>query len=102
MLNRLGGRKRVIHFLTVVVIVGVVVWIVGDAIFFAYLFGGNHNFSPGLGNWQTWVQILGRVGYDAWLGALALLLLIWLTERLAVGALPPTGRDQEQRTDPSN
>lgn len=94
LLTRLGGRSKVIRILTWAVLVGVVVWIASDAVYFVAFFGIIRSTAPNLTNWLTWVQILNRISYDVWLGSLALLLLIWLTERLSSKTPPePPGPD---------
>ena len=81
-LDRLGGRDKVIRLLTGVVVIGIPVWIVAEAVLYIAIFGfgGNGGFTS---SWIKWAQILSRVANDVWLGALALLLLLWLVSSLA-------------------
>lgn len=87
-LDRLGGREKVIRLLSAAVICGVVAWIVSESAFWIYIYVFSQTTSPSATNWVTWAQVFSRVAYDVWLGALALLLLIWLTERLRDTAGP--------------
>jgi hypothetical protein len=97
LLNRLGGRSRVIGVLTAAVVIGVVAWIVTETAFYIAIvgFGGNGSFS----GWMGWAQVLSRVAHDVWLGA-AMLLLLWLAPRLAGSASPPIDRDGHRDIDP--
>lgn len=88
-LDRFGGREKVIRFLTRSVVIGIGVWVVTDALNFIVAFGLVRNTVLSATNWITWTQVVSRVAYDVWLGALTLLLLIWLSERLS-SAQPPS------------
>jgi hypothetical protein len=95
LLGRLGGRERVTRVLSGAVAIGVVVWIVTEAAFYIAVvgWGANGSFS----GWMGWAQVLTRVAYDVWLGALALLLLIWLAPR--VGGPRPAANDRNGHRD---
>lgn len=84
-MDRLGGRARVIRFLTAAVVIGVGVWIVSQAFLYIIVFRSDQGF----GGSVRWLQIVNLVSYAVWLGALALMLLLWLRERL----LPSTQAD---------
>ena len=81
LLDRLGGRDRIISLLTAVVVIGLGVWIVAEAVLYIAVFGfaNNGGFTV---RWITWAQIVSRLANDVWLGALALLLLLWLVSTL--------------------
>ena len=85
----MGGRERVIRFLTTAAIIGIGVWIITQVVSLISFFGIIRTVSQSFANWIAWVQILSQLAYDVWVGALALLLLLWLTERLAGSTLPP-------------
>ena len=87
-----------IGVLTTAVVIGVVLWIVIEAAFYIAIFGfGDGGFAS---TWVKWANVLSRVAYDVWLGALALLLLLWLVPRVAVSASPTTDRNGHRDTDP--
>lgn len=98
LLDRLGGRDRIISLLTTVVVIGLGVWIVAEAVLYIAVFGFANNgaFS---GSWITWTQVVSRLANDVWLGALALLLLLWLVSSLKGSTSPPTGRNGHRDTD---
>ena len=81
LLDRVGGRDRIISLLTAVVVIGVGVWIVAEAVLYigVFGFGDDGGFTVG---WIKWAQIVSRLANDVWLGALALLLLLWLVSTL--------------------
>lgn len=93
MLDRLGGRENVIRCLTVTVVIGILVWIVTEAASYVAIFGIVQRTLPSFTNWFAWTQIVSRVAYDVWLGSLALVLLLWLIERLAGSPSPPPEHD---------
>jgi hypothetical protein len=97
LLDRLGGRDRIISLLTAVVIIGLGVWIVAEAVLYIAVFGSANNGASG--SWVTWTQIVSRLANDVWLGALALLLLLWLVSSLKGSTSPPTGRNGHRDTD---
>ena len=99
-LDRLGGRERVIRFLTATVVIGIIVWIVTETAFYIFILGPA-NTAPNITNMFRWAQILSRIAFDLWLGALALLLLLWLLEGLLGSAPSPQERDPGQGTDPT-
>jgi hypothetical protein len=98
LLLRLGGRSRVIGALTAAAVIGVVVWIVAEAVLYVAVFGSANNgtFS---GSWITWTQVVSRLANDVWLGALALLLLLWLVSSLAGSSSPPSDIADDRDTD---
>jgi hypothetical protein len=83
MLDRLGGRDMVIRVLTAAVVIGVGVWVVSQAVLYFLVLRSDQGFS---GGWVRWLQILNQVSYAVWLGPLALMLLLWLRERLLPSA----------------
>lgn len=91
-LDRLGGREKVIGILTASVVIGICVWIVSQVALYLFIYSQS---LPSLGSegWVKWAQILSQVSYAVWLGALALLLLLWLRERLAGPTVPPSEHD---------
>jgi hypothetical protein len=91
-LDRLGGREKVIGILTASVVIGICVWIVSQIALYLFIYSGSLP-SLSIEGWVKWAQILSQVSYAVWLGALALLLLLWLRDRLVGSALPPSGRD---------
>ena len=82
-MDRFGGRDQVIRILSVAVVTGIAVWIVTDAVLYVVVAGIVRSFVPGWTSWISWFQVGSHVAYDVWLGSLALLLLIWLSERLS-------------------
>ena len=99
LLGRLGGRDRVISLLTAVVVIGLGVWIVAEAVLYIAVFGFANDgaFS---GSWITWTQVVSRLANDVWLGALALMLLLWLVSSLNGSSSPPADRIGHRDTDP--
>jgi hypothetical protein len=97
-LDRLGGRDRVIGVLAAAVVIGVVVWIVTETAFYIAIFGFEGNGRVD-GTWIQWAQILSRLAYDVWLGALALLLLLWLSIRLGGERSIPNEHSGDGHTD---
>jgi hypothetical protein len=99
LLDRAGGRDRIIRLLTAVVVIGVGVWIVAEAVLYIGVFG----FGDGSGftvGWIKWAQIVSRLANDVWLGALALLLLLWLVSTLNASSPLPSGRADDRDADP--
>jgi hypothetical protein len=97
LLDRLGGRDRVIGVLTAAVVIGIVAWIVTETAFYIAIFGfGDGGFAS---TWIRWAQVLSRAAYDVWLGALALLLLLWLVSSLAGSSSPPNDVAQHRDSD---
>ena len=100
MLDRLGGRERVIGVLAAAVVIGVVVWIVTETAFYLAIFGFGGDGGFRSDSWTGWAQILSRIAYDVWLGALALLLLLWLLTRMAGSSSAPDEHPGHPDTDP--
>ena len=98
MLDRLGGRSRTIGLLTGVVVIGIGVWIVAEAVLYigVFGFGDGGGFTVG---WIKWAQIVSRLANDVWLGALALLLLVWLVGTLRGSSSLPSRSADEPDTD---
>jgi hypothetical protein len=90
-LDRLGGRDRVIASLAATVVVGIGVWILTEAAFYLAIFGYGGN-DP-LSTWTRWAQIVSRVAFVVWLGALALLFLLWLLTQLRASSTTSTDHD---------
>lgn len=89
-----------IGILTAAVVIGVLTWIVTETAFYIAIFGfGDGGFASA---WIKWAQVLSRAAFDVWLGALALLFLLWLVPRLAGSASPPTDRNGRRDTDLSD
>ena len=90
LLDRAEGRDRIISLLTAAVVIGVGVWIVAEAVLYIAVFGlaNDGAFS---GSWITWTQVVSRLANDIWLGALALLLLLWLVSTLKGSSSLPSG-----------
>ena len=102
MLDRVGGRERVIGVLAAAVVIGIVVWVVTETAFYIAIFGFEESGRVD-GTWIQWAQILSRLAYDVWLGALALLLLLWLLARLGGSPSRTNDRNGHRDTDlPSN
>jgi hypothetical protein len=102
LLDRVGGRDRIISLLTAVVVIGVGVWIVAEAVLYigVFGFGDGGGFTVG---WTKWAQIVSRLANDVWLGALALLLLLWLVSTLTgSSSLPSVGADERDADLPSS
>ncbi|MBI3647731.1 MAG: hypothetical protein HY240_03095 [Actinobacteria bacterium] len=93
-LLRAGRRagRRWVRFLRWVVAAGVAVWVVsGLGIAWIYIFAaprGSFDFS-GL---YRWVTTADSASYHMWLGALVLLVVAWLKERLIDGGAEPRRR----------
>ena len=87
-----------IGLLTAVVVIGIGVWIVAEAVLYIAVFGlaNDGGYS---GSWITWTQVVSRLANDVWLGALALLLLLWLVSSLNGSTSPPTDRKGHRDTD---
>jgi hypothetical protein len=98
-LERLGGRERVIGVLAAAVVIGVGVWIVTETAFYLAIFGFGGDGGFRSDSWMGWAQILSRIAYDVWLGALALLLLLWLVTRLAGAPSLTNERNGHRDTD---
>ena len=97
-----GGRDRILSLLTAVVVTGVGVWIVAEVVLYigAFGFGDGGGFTVG---WIKWAQIVSRLANDVWLGALALLLLLWLVSTLTgSSSLPSVGADERDADLPSS
>ena len=85
LLDRVGGRDRMISLLTAVV---------AEAVLYigVFGFGDGGGFTVG---WTKWAQIVSRLANDVWLGALALLLLLWLASTLnGSSSLSSVGADE--------
>lgn len=66
--------------LSVVVVIGVVAWVLATALYGFIL--GRLVHSPSIGEWYRWSMVVQQWSYAVWLGALAILALKWLRERL--------------------
>jgi hypothetical protein len=91
-----------VRILVVLVIVGVSVWVVagvgyGTVIVSLYRDGGGPQ-----NRWWVWIQVAETISYHVWVGALAVLLLLWLRQRVAVSATEPRRRASADRgSDPA-
>jgi hypothetical protein len=79
-----GARRErfgLVRVLGIVVVVGVIVWVVAG-IGYGTLFVGLDLFGNGpQSRWWAWIQAADTISYHAWVGALAVLLLLWLWQR---------------------
>ena len=85
MMNQPEQRRRVVRILAAAVIAGVVVYVVTEVVSWVAFFGFK-NISPNPGSWLGWTQGISRIAYDVWVGALALLILMWVWARLTSDA----------------
>ena len=98
-----GARRErfgLVRLLGIVVVVGVIVWVVAG-IGYGTLFVGLDLFGNGpQSRWWARIQAADTIAYHAWVGALALLLLLWLWQRLGDhpgGATAPRRPDAADR-----
>ncbi len=92
-------RLRLIRVLGVVVVVGVAVWVVTGVGYGMLLAGLDLAGNGTQSRWWLWVQVAETISYHVWVGALAVLLLLWLWRRLAhdPGASAPRPQGEGDR-----
>lgn len=88
--ERRAGHRWV-RFLRWVVVAGVAVWVVSGlgTVWFYVVFSPRGSFYD---SWYRWVTAVDTVSYRVWLGALVLLVVAWMRQRLIDDAVPTEPR----------
>jgi hypothetical protein len=98
-----GARRErfgLIRVLGIVVVVGVIVWVVAG-VGYGTLFVGFDLIGNGpQSRWWPWIQAADTIAWHVWVGALAVLLVLWIWQRFgsdAGGATAPRRPDAADR-----
>ncbi len=98
-----GARRErfgLVRVLGVVVVVGVIVWVVAGVGYGSLIVGVDLTGRGPQSRWWVWFQTADTVSYHVWVGALAVLVMLWLWQRFgsdAGGATAPRRPDAADR-----
>lgn len=84
-----GARRErfgLIRVLGVVVVVGVIVWVVAGVGYGSSIAGLYRSGNGPQSRWWLWFQVADTISYHVWVGALAVLLVLWLWQRFGSDA----------------
>ena len=93
-------RFGLIRMLGIVVTVGVIVWVVAGVGYGSSIAGLYRSGNGPASRWWLWFQVADTISYHVWVGALAVLLVLWLWQRFGSdtgGATAPRRPDAADR-----